>query len=97
MKTETSILSATIIIVIVISFYIRKPDFGSLVQILFLETSNRNIVDFTKSNVDFLRLLLSVATFMIICLQYRQIVLNTGKLLRVGQKNDNPNFSRSLR
>ena len=54
----------------------------------------------------FLRLLLqepewwkgtTVAAFMIICLQYRQIVLNTGKLLRVGQKNDKPNFSRSLR
>ena len=44
----------------------------------------------------FLRLLLPMAAFMIICLQYRQIVLNTGKLLRIDQKNGNPNFSRSL-
>ena len=63
MIIETPLLSVIIIIVMKSSshfIYHGIPDFGNLVQILLLETSNRNIiiVDFkahhTKSNVDFL-------------------------------------------
>lgn len=108
MKTETSILSAIIIIVIVISFYIRKPDLGSLVQILFFGDFKSKYCRLRQIKCRFFYVYFfknqsdeRVLRWPLLWL----FVNNTGKLsqipancsVRVGQKNDNPNFSRSLR